>query len=252
MGDRQKKLNGASKTSTTIRKNPGPPKGKSPPLATGDSFVEKSQPVKRVRKSAVELAEPISTGTRIRNLRLKLGLNQSQFAGKLGMSQSYLSDIENKKSEVPTLLLNNIAYIYSVRPDWLFNGTGEMFVSGGNRVPFYRNPSNLESIPDMHVTVPFEMNTQGLFSCLYRGLDARGSIIRGDLLFVSPLEHNDVTHIVPGAFVASLSSTGEIEILKAADIQKKRVFLVDEKKVDSEQFVLLGEVKHVLRHIALV
>lgn len=65
---------------------------------------------------------------RIKELRLALKLNQTEFANKIGIKQSSLSDIENKKTG--TIDERNIRLIcanYGVNEEWLRNGTGQMF-----------------------------------------------------------------------------------------------------------------------------
>jgi len=65
---------------------------------------------------------------RIKEIRKALGLTQIQFANKLGIKQSSLSDIENCKTE--TVDERNIRLIcseFGVNEEWLRNGEGEMF-----------------------------------------------------------------------------------------------------------------------------
>jgi transcriptional regulator with XRE-family HTH domain len=63
---------------------------------------------------------------RIKSLRLKLKLTGTAFAFKVGISQGYLSDIENTKSTPNKTLLLAISYTYNLNIDWLLTGEGEM------------------------------------------------------------------------------------------------------------------------------
>lgn len=48
-----------------------------------------------------------------------LRMTQSQFASALNMSQTYLSQIENKKKTVTSTVLSQISIIFNVRLSWL-------------------------------------------------------------------------------------------------------------------------------------
>ncbi|MGM9601424.1 MAG: helix-turn-helix domain-containing protein, partial [Faecousia sp.] len=64
---------------------------------------------------------------RIKSLRQKLGLTQSEFGGKIGISQNYVWMIE-KGDRVPSeRTLADICRVFNVDPVWLETGEGEMF-----------------------------------------------------------------------------------------------------------------------------
>ena len=57
---------------------------------------------------------------RIKRLRSQeLKLNRSEFASKLGFSQSLISMIENGTKKLSETVLNKIIYRFNVNPDWL-------------------------------------------------------------------------------------------------------------------------------------
>ncbi len=65
---------------------------------------------------------------RLKFLRKKMQLNQTEFADKLGISQTYYSDIERGlKGFSSTVLLS--LYALNVNLDWLISGNGDMFRS---------------------------------------------------------------------------------------------------------------------------
>ena len=67
---------------------------------------------------------------RLKSLRKKLGFKQGEFAEKLGLSQTYYSEIEKgKKGFSATVLLS--LYALNVNLDWLIGGDGEMFRTSG-------------------------------------------------------------------------------------------------------------------------
>jgi transcriptional regulator with XRE-family HTH domain len=70
---------------------------------------------------------------RIKELRSKLAFTGIEFAEKVGISQGYLSDIENIKAFPGKTLLLAISYIYNVNIDWLLTGEGEMIRKPGEK-----------------------------------------------------------------------------------------------------------------------
>lgn len=65
-------------------------------------------------------------GERIKAVRKKAGLNQNEFAYSLGITQSYLSMIENG-STPSDIVIKSIASQYRVSESWLRTGEGEMY-----------------------------------------------------------------------------------------------------------------------------
>ncbi|MEO5928786.1 MAG: helix-turn-helix transcriptional regulator [Candidatus Kapaibacterium sp.] len=69
-------------------------------------------------------------GERVRQLRLQHRLSQQEFAENLGISQSFLSDIE-RDTKIPggdTLL--SLKRSYGISIDWLLGGELEIFEEG--------------------------------------------------------------------------------------------------------------------------
>ena len=66
---------------------------------------------------------------RIRDLRRALGLNQTDFAGKLGLTQTTLSMMENGKSPITDKNVKLICSTFNVNEEWLRSGRGEIFCS---------------------------------------------------------------------------------------------------------------------------
>ncbi len=65
---------------------------------------------------------------RIRILRETIRITQKEMAKILGISQTYLSDIENGKIEANAKVLFGLTRIFGVRMLWLVEGIGEMFI----------------------------------------------------------------------------------------------------------------------------
>jgi len=66
---------------------------------------------------------------RIKILRKELGLNQTEFAQKIGITQTSLSQIEGEKNGISYDVYKSIISEFKVDPMWLMDGLGNMFSS---------------------------------------------------------------------------------------------------------------------------
>jgi len=64
---------------------------------------------------------------RLRLVRKEIGLNQVDFANKIGLTQTSMSMIELGKASLTEKNIKLICATFAVDEDWLRNGTGEMF-----------------------------------------------------------------------------------------------------------------------------
>jgi len=67
----------------------------------------------------------MSIGLRIRELRSKLGMSQIDFANKLGIKQSPLSQMESGKIQPSIETISNIIRIFNISYSWLIDGIEE-------------------------------------------------------------------------------------------------------------------------------
>jgi transcriptional regulator with XRE-family HTH domain len=67
-------------------------------------------------------------GQRIRMLRKTLGLSQEEFGKKLGVTLRTIARYERGETVVPDRTLRQIEQTFSVNPEWLREGKGEMFL----------------------------------------------------------------------------------------------------------------------------
>ncbi len=81
---------------------------------------------------------------RIKALRKALKLSQTEFAQKLGMTMQGIQKWEYGTVEIKLSSLNLISETFNVNPDWLLNGTGEMFIGDASR---QQEVSDIISIP---------------------------------------------------------------------------------------------------------
>ena len=66
---------------------------------------------------------------RIKEIRKALGLNQIEFAKRLGLSQSSLAMIEVGKRSFSDKHIKLICSVFHVNEEWLRGGQGEMFLT---------------------------------------------------------------------------------------------------------------------------
>lgn len=67
----------------------------------------------------------------IRYIKCQYNINQDDITVSLGYKQgsTYISDLIGKKSEITEKFLDRLKQVYKVNPDYIRNGTGEMFLS---------------------------------------------------------------------------------------------------------------------------
>jgi transcriptional regulator with XRE-family HTH domain len=74
----------------------------------------------------------IDFGQRVKAVRDSLHLLQKDFAAQIGISGSFLSDIEAGKTRASFEFFYHITKVYNVNPMFLLHGKGEMFLKGDN------------------------------------------------------------------------------------------------------------------------
>ena len=65
---------------------------------------------------------------RVKELRNKLGLSQSEFAERLGLKQGSYSDIERGRNNISQTVILLLEKQFNVNREWLNNGTGDIFI----------------------------------------------------------------------------------------------------------------------------
>lgn len=65
---------------------------------------------------------------RLRIIRKDLQLNQSDFANKIGTTQSHLSKLENGTIELSIETIQSLYNALKINPTWLIVGCGEMYI----------------------------------------------------------------------------------------------------------------------------
>jgi transcriptional regulator with XRE-family HTH domain len=65
--------------------------------------------------------------SRVKELRLKLGLTQAEFADKLGVKNTAVSKIEKKEARLTEQNIKLICSTWNVNEVWLRSGSGDIF-----------------------------------------------------------------------------------------------------------------------------
>ena len=65
---------------------------------------------------------------RFKQLRKTVGFTQQEFAERIGVKRNTIAQYETGRNEPIGSVLNLICKEYNVNPDWLRNGSGEMFI----------------------------------------------------------------------------------------------------------------------------
>ncbi len=81
---------------------------------------------------------------RLKILRKSLGLTQTEFGKRIGMTMQGIQKWEKGKSKPQQSTIKALISTFNVNPDWLLNGTGEMFIGDASR---QQEISDIISIP---------------------------------------------------------------------------------------------------------
>lgn len=116
-------------------------------------------------------------GTRLKKLRKDKGMSQAQLASLIGVSQTFLSDLEHNNSAMTEVLLNSLEYKTGVNKNWIKTGKGGKFL--------YLNSNGTEGA----VSEPeFDANSQSITRALQKIPDKhRSDVTKKVLSFIGLL-----------------------------------------------------------------
>jgi transcriptional regulator with XRE-family HTH domain len=108
----------------------------------------------------------ILVGGRIKTIRKKAKLTQSEFAESIGIKQATLSDIERGKIGLSTALTSKISGIYLVSSDWILTGKESLYIpQDGSLInvdkarKMYGSDENI-GIFDMYNSIGFDLSRE--------------------------------------------------------------------------------------------
>jgi len=65
---------------------------------------------------------------RLKALRRELGLSQTEFGEKLGLTRNAVNNAENGRAEVSEILIRSVVREFGISETWLRTGEGDMYV----------------------------------------------------------------------------------------------------------------------------
>lgn len=74
---------------------------------------------------------------RVKILRQALGMSQTDFGAKIGVTRGVINNLDRCLTELQDPLLSLICSVFNVRREWLETGEGEMFEPEDAEAPFY-------------------------------------------------------------------------------------------------------------------
>ena len=92
-----------------------------------------------------------AVGSRLKEIRKILRLNQKEMADKLHTTNTYLSDIETGKVNPSHTFFFKLSFVFNVSLDYLYHGIGEMFLrSKLDRAPGEdRSENDIKTMDDL-------------------------------------------------------------------------------------------------------
>ncbi|MCX6581489.1 MAG: helix-turn-helix transcriptional regulator [Candidatus Aminicenantes bacterium] len=114
-----------------------------------------------MKNKSLENPELIAFGQRLKDIRKSLDIQQKDFAEKLRMSGSFLSEVEKGKAKPGYDFIKNLIVIFDMNPLYLFTGEGPTFTreikepeSTGLRIEITENKEIFEEMFRYFTDVP--------------------------------------------------------------------------------------------------
>jgi len=97
----------------------------------------------------------MNAGERLKQFRQKLGLTQKELAEKLGFKWYKIKDMESNKQKITYEIAKELEKLFSINPDWLLTGEGEMYKN--NKVQIFDNENGIEVnyYPDVYASAGY-------------------------------------------------------------------------------------------------
>lgn len=146
--------------------------------------------------------------SRIRALRKSLGLSQTEFAKKLGVTQSSVTGYETGSRLPSSPAMTSICTVFGVRREWLEDGTGEMM----------EPEDDLSEICDKY------------------GLGSRDRVLIEKYLLLPPAARAAVLDYIESVGKALAETESEKSVQEEIDqeVEEYRQQLIDQKKAEGK------------------
>ena len=147
-------------------------------------------------------------GHRVKLIRTRLGLTQTQLAQRLGIGKTALSMIETGRAKLSTRNRNVLVQELNVNPDWLDTQQGEMFNAEPNRASFAHKTDG--SVPMQSVPLYSIEGTAGLVPLF----EQKGACNPINYIHIPNLPKCDGAIYVVGDSMYPLLKSGDIVLYK--------------------------------------
>ena len=98
-------------------------------------------------------------GQRLRAARKQLGLNQSELAGAVGVTQSSIAAYETGSRPPPPPVLLALEHVFRISREWILEGTGEPFAGvRPSRPVILTSPAELEKLRRLEQDGPMRID----------------------------------------------------------------------------------------------
>jgi phage repressor protein C with HTH and peptisase S24 domain len=216
----------------------------------------------------------MSVGERIKQLRELLGLTQTEFASRIGLTYKMLGLYEKGKYEPSEKVLRLISSTFGVSYEWLKEGKGEMLwrkdkaileeagarlnefpVVGGAGVGFPKSPADIKLVG--YILVSKEtLQKGGRFAIQVRGDSMEPTLHDGDFLVFKPYV-GDGSDIPNGKIVVVRNIGGELIVKRLTRVNGSIVLTSDNPKhppipperAQEEELRIVGVAVKVVREI---
>jgi len=226
----------------------------------------------------------MNAGERLKQFRQKLGLTQKELAEKLGFKWYKIKDMESNKQKITYEIAKDLEKLFSINPDWLLTGEGEMY-KGNERlqkarellnniennheadvvnVPFYEDiyasagagAYNETVSPTNNLTFSTNflrnmlniLDYQGLHIITAVGDSMQPTICDGDRLFVLPLKDHNIND--GGVYVISTPFGVLVKRVYIYPVEQKMILHSDNPEIKDE--ILEGEVMEKIKFVGRV
>ena len=226
----------------------------------------------------------MNAGQRLKQLRQNLGLTQKDFAEKLGFKWYKVKDMETGKQKITYETAKLIEKNFSINPDWLLTGEGEMYKTNERlqkakellnniennhktdvvNVPFYEDiyasagagAYNEELTPTQKLAFSENflrnmlniIDFAGLHIITAVGDSMQPTVFDGDRLFVLPIRDHDLKD--GGVYVISTPFGVLVKRVYIYPVEEKIILHSDNPDIKDE--VLEGEIMEKVKFIGRV
>lgn len=174
----------------------------------------------------------MTIGDRVASIREDCGLNQEEFAKRLMVSRSYISNIEKGRKEPSAALRKLLCMEFFVNEDWLLTGVGVRYNQAAKDVLDFDDAGRGQKDRFGREKAEALQSAAWLFS-IYPNVAASCSSVEQFLMFFGDAEFCDLFNIIAVMYQAKVVGSGE---------------MFDAVKLLTSQATNFGNMEELLKH----